>query len=250
MAGKASRRKISTIIFLTTYRLSGKNSYTHALMAHTSKIQSLFLPKLGIMKKVLVLIVLCLIGFASYWFFFRHKDGSSTPPPVPLNIASKTDAFAGSFGHVMETYYKLTDAFVKSDSNLVNTAGQNFKIALDSLNFRDVKADSSLIGTANSFKQQLGENVAELLQVDSLAGKRKSFKTISDALYNLVRTVKYDKAMVYQMHCPMAFDNTGADWLSFTPEVKNPYFGNTMLTCGEAVDSVDYRPAPPAIPVK
>ena len=34
------------------------------------------------------------------------------------------------------------------------------------------------------------------------------------------------------VHCPMAFDGEGADWLSATPEVLNPYFGAQMLRCG------------------
>jgi len=31
----------------------------------------------------------------------------------------------------------------------------------------------------------------------------------------------------------MADDNKGADWLSLEKEIRNPYFGSGMLTCGE-----------------
>jgi Cu(I)/Ag(I) efflux system membrane fusion protein len=31
----------------------------------------------------------------------------------------------------------------------------------------------------------------------------------------------------------MAFDNKGAYWLSETKEIRNPYFGDKMMTCGE-----------------
>jgi Cu(I)/Ag(I) efflux system membrane fusion protein len=31
----------------------------------------------------------------------------------------------------------------------------------------------------------------------------------------------------------MAFDNKGAYWLSETEEIRNPYFGDVMLGCGE-----------------
>jgi Cu(I)/Ag(I) efflux system membrane fusion protein len=34
------------------------------------------------------------------------------------------------------------------------------------------------------------------------------------------------------MHCPMALDNQGADWLQKDPELRNPYFGSMMLRCG------------------
>jgi Cu(I)/Ag(I) efflux system membrane fusion protein len=38
---------------------------------------------------------------------------------------------------------------------------------------------------------------------------------------------------VYVQHCPMADNNKGADWLSLEKEIRNPYFGSSMLTCGE-----------------
>jgi hypothetical protein len=37
---------------------------------------------------------------------------------------------------------------------------------------------------------------------------------------------------VYRMHCPMAFDDEGASWLSNRDEILNPYFGDAMLACG------------------
>ena len=33
--------------------------------------------------------------------------------------------------------------------------------------------------------------------------------------------------------CPMAFDNKGARWLQRGTEISNPYFGASMLTCGD-----------------
>ena len=36
----------------------------------------------------------------------------------------------------------------------------------------------------------------------------------------------------------MAFDNTGGYWLSNSKEVRNPYFGNSMLKCGEVKETI------------
>ncbi|MFO7898316.1 MAG: hypothetical protein R6V58_04560, partial [Planctomycetota bacterium] len=41
---------------------------------------------------------------------------------------------------------------------------------------------------------------------------------------------------VYKLHCPMAFNNRGADWLQPKKAVRNPYYGSKMLTCGEVVE--------------
>jgi hypothetical protein len=82
-----------------------------------------------------------------------------------------------------------------------------------------------------------------------IAEKRKSFYTLSENLYELVRTVRYDGQVVYHQHCPMAFNDTEeAFWLSNKNEVVNPYLGNKhpkyksgMLHCGDVTDSLDFR---------
>ena len=40
-------------------------------------------------------------------------------------------------------------------------------------------------------------------------------------------------------HCPMAFDFEGADWLQRGDQVNNPYFGASMLRCGDIRESFD-----------
>ena len=56
---------------------------------------------------------------------------------------------------------------------------------------------------------------------------------ISNILVSLIREHALDQiGNAYVVHCPMAFDNSGGDWLSVKPEVLNPYFGDAMLRCG------------------
>ncbi|WP_031484265.1 efflux RND transporter periplasmic adaptor subunit [Maridesulfovibrio frigidus] len=38
---------------------------------------------------------------------------------------------------------------------------------------------------------------------------------------------------VYELFCPMAFDFKGAKWLQSDEDIRNPYFGETMLKCGD-----------------
>jgi Cu(I)/Ag(I) efflux system membrane fusion protein len=44
---------------------------------------------------------------------------------------------------------------------------------------------------------------------------------------------------VYIQHCPMADSNNGADWLSQEKEIRNPYFGESMLKCGEVKKEIN-----------
>jgi Cu(I)/Ag(I) efflux system membrane fusion protein len=50
-----------------------------------------------------------------------------------------------------------------------------------------------------------------------------------------------------QIHCPMAFEGLGADWLQRGNEVRNPYFGPEMLGCGNRVATFESQ-APLQVP--
>ena len=44
---------------------------------------------------------------------------------------------------------------------------------------------------------------------------------------------------LYLTHCPMAFDNKGASWISSGKEIRNPFFGEKMLKCGEIKETIN-----------
>ncbi|MFX4520371.1 hypothetical protein ABTA72_19455, partial [Acinetobacter baumannii] len=62
-----------------------------------------------------------------------------------------------------------------------------------------------------------------------------------EQLYDFIRTVQYDREVVYHEYCPMAFNDQGATWLSNSSDIKNPYLPKKMLHCGEVKDSIDLR---------
>ncbi len=196
------------------------------------------------MKKGIIGLLLLAAGFAVYWFVFKKKEETPRIKDKPLEIATSTSAFSGSFERMLNTYYTLRDAFIKSDTGIVDIVASQYRFDVESLNVKELKADPAIISTAQSFKESISAEVQALFKTKGLEEKRKSFQIISDAMYDLIRTVKYDKAMVYQLHCPMAFKNAGANWLSSKSEVINPYFGDKMLHCGDVLDSLDFRPAP------
>lgn len=98
--------------------------------------------------------------------------------------------------------------------------------------------------------RELGIGVSELEVAQDIAGLRGGFKDASAALVAAIRESGLDQVgAAYVIHCPMAFDHGGADWLSPEPVVVNPYFGAEMLHCGTvretlSVESTTPTPAP------
>ena len=44
---------------------------------------------------------------------------------------------------------------------------------------------------------------------------------------------------VYIEFCPMVDGNKGAYWLSLEKEIRNPYYGESMLKCGEVSGTLE-----------
>ncbi len=73
---------------------------------------------------------------------------------------------------------------------------------------------------------KLTENKAEITL------QRENFEALSRAVKNIVVEMGSDRTL-YQTYCPMYNDNKGGMWLSASSEVRNPFFGDNMLSCGK-----------------
>ncbi len=61
--------------------------------------------------------------------------------------------------------------------------------------------------------------------------QREHFALLSKDVIDLINIFGSPQKL-YQDFCPMYDDNKGATWISETKEIKNPYYGSKMLTCG------------------
>ena len=172
----------------------------------------------------------------------EQKTKIENLPQVALTQSANSDAFNLSFGKLLNDYYALKDNFVAEKDSLIAQSGRSMMVSADSLKLGELKADSSILATALSYSLGISSELKGLLGEKDIIEKRKSFQIISDQLYDLIRTVKYDRSVVFHDYCPMAFNDQGANWLSNTSEIRNPYIPKKMITCGEVKDSIDFRP--------
>lgn len=67
--------------------------------------------------------------------------------------------------------------------------------------------------------------------------QREHLDIMSVDFYDLLKDFGTPKP-VYKLFCPMFNDNKGTFWLSDSREVKNPYYGKEMLSCGEVQEEI------------
>lgn len=84
------------------------------------------------------------------------------------------------------------------------------------------------------YQQALITRTEHLPHWTSIEAVRKGFEAISETIISLSESFGHTGDQIYrEIYCPMAFNNKGASWLQTGEQVRNPYFGASMLRCGE-----------------
>ena len=73
---------------------------------------------------------------------------------------------------------------------------------------------------------------------ENIENQREHFVILNENLIALAINTKPGTTALYVQKCPMANNNRGAMWLSAEKEVKNPYYGEAMLTCGSVIEEI------------
>lgn len=102
------------------------------------------------------------------------------------------------------------------------------------------KAEAKAMMQSTGHSGDLPALLHDMLAAESLALFRKPyFQLLSNAMIAAAKATPeaFDRELIV-MHCPMANDNKGADWLQASEPLQNPYFGQMMLKCGEIKETI------------
>ena len=168
------------------------------------------------------------------------EDADATAAEEPEAAAPQFEvenSFKVQLVHILESYLKVKDAFVASDPTKVKTeAVMTLKI------IRTVET-RMLTGAAlndwATYNNQIEMALTEITASEDIEIQRVAFSSLSESLYNSIRAYGLGSATAYYEFCPMAFNDKGAYWLSESKEIRNPYFGDKMITCGRVEEKLN-----------
>lgn len=151
---------------------------------------------------------------------------------VKEQIAKATAQSLGTAGD--EAMRSLVSAYLSTQTALsedqLGVAKEQLTQISESLTpLRDIS-----IGAVSNLAAKLSDRVALAQKREELESLRLVFKEISSLMEALI--VRYGAGLetpLFKVHCPMAFNNVGADWVQAYEEIRNPYLGTSMLQCGE-----------------
>ncbi len=161
------------------------------------------------------------------------SDLADTSTATLLNplLGQPPALFARATGQAYTLYLKIGDALVRGDRDAAaHVAGE--LLVLPPVGDSSAAADTQAQLYA-SYVRAIEKAAANISKGD-IKQQRAAFGVLSGDMFELIKFFGNDKP-VYQVHCPMAFDDHGGSWLSDRAVVRNPYYGNDMLECGEIV---------------
>lgn len=157
-----------------------------------------------------------------------NTEKAKTATEIPTTAATAPSPV--SIADIVKGYLAVKNALTADKTKEAATAGTALEAIFKSFNkatlsaeqkkaFEDVEDD------AREHAEHIGSNGG------NIEHQREHFDTLSKDIYALVKAFGAGQTL-YQDFCLMYNDKKGAIWLSETKEIKNPYYGKKMATCG------------------
>ena len=188
------------------------------------------------MKNIIFAIAISAISLTACNNSSNKSTESSKINENQAPVVQNATASASPVGGLLQTYLQMKNDFANDDDKGAADAGNKMLKAFNnfdksSLKEADKKDFDDIANDAKEHADHIGMNAGKIKH------QREHFDMLSKDMYDLVKKFGAGEK-IYVDFCPMYNDNKGATWLSETKEIKNPYFGKDMNTCGEVKEEL------------
>jgi hypothetical protein len=128
---------------------------------------------------------------------------------------------------VLIAYYKVKNALISGDGNTTSAKAKDLLAAISAFPADKLSAADKTTWTKYAAKLQF--DARHIAENNSIAHQREHFASLSENMFATIKGLKLNTATVYRAYCPMK----KSYWLSEAAAIKNPYYAEEMLTCGE-----------------
>ena len=153
--------------------------------------------------------------------------------PAPRVVNAKA---AASMKVIVGRYLDLKNALSSDKTKEAATAGTALESAFKKFDKSNLTASQRKVyedveDDAREHGEHIGANAG------NIEHQREHFDMLSKDMYDLVNAFGSGQ-LLYKDYCPMYNNKKGAIWLSEKKEIKNPYYGKKMLTCGSVKEEL------------
>ncbi|HEX5742844.1 MAG TPA: efflux RND transporter periplasmic adaptor subunit, partial [Flavobacteriaceae bacterium] len=159
-----------------------------------------------------------------------HQHGTETTPITNVKKTAISKEAKKALELIINEYVLLQTALAKDDLATSKNQAKNILAVISKVDMNLFTGESHDLWM--EFQRKVKISIKGLENAKDIEIIRKSFLDLSVTYIAIVESFGPFSEKLYLMNCPMANNNKGGDWLSFTKQVRNPYYGKSMLTCG------------------
>lgn len=134
---------------------------------------------------------------------------------------------------VFDAYFLLKDAFVAGNANEISTQITAFSQSISKVEMRKLSHETHMVWM--DVLKDLESISKQISHEKNIEKQRELFAKLSEPMYKLAQKENLGYSIYYQ-NCPMF--KGGSNWLSKDSSIKNPFYGNQMLTCGSTIETL------------
>jgi len=159
----------------------------------------------------------------------NHNHGDMKMDGMKMNMEKMNPAAEA----VLADYFMLKDALVGDDTKKAAQAGTKLMASLKAFDTKSyTKEEQKELADIIADATEHAEHIAE----SAIDHQREHFKTLSKDITDMV-AITGTQVKLYEQFCPM-YDG-GSAWLSMSKDIKNPYYGSKMMSCGKVQKEIN-----------
>lgn len=140
------------------------------------------------------------------------------------------EKFQNQLEEITRSYLQIRNALVKDNADLARENAKDLSEKLAGVDAKRLAPAEKEDWLKQS--QLLITATRKIAKSSDVQTQRTAFADLSIAMIATVKNYGPLETTLYQQHCPMANGSRGADWLSDSQNIANPYLGQSMPTCG------------------
>lgn len=142
------------------------------------------------------------------------------------------------FSMVFDNYFALKDALVNTDAGTSSAKAASLVKSIQNVEMSKLSNEEHTVWM--KVLKELTAHAEKIAATKDISKQRDTFALLSENIYALTKVAKQEQPIYYQ-YCPMFNNGKGANWLSKEEAVKNPFYGNKMLTCGSVQETINNK---------
>ncbi|MFB9054230.1 efflux RND transporter periplasmic adaptor subunit [Formosa undariae] len=147
-------------------------------------------------------------------------------------VKDAPEIFQKQLETVLLAYVKLKDELVASDFESAKVQARQLLKIVNEVDTKSISEDAKMMSLWGTQSTKIKNNLTEIQTVNDILSFRNTFSKVSLDVKHMIELYGVS-VKVYVQFCPMSNQNKGGYWLSLEEKIKNPYYGEVMLECGE-----------------